>query len=123
MKIKSFKGCKVEYCNDNDKVCQSKIVNNDMDYATLLNGEVCRLCTLEIIEYPKERVYINEFNQHMEYFKKLNSMDLNEIEIYDENNDKINIPDNCIKEFSLTGLGIKDFIDVKMWDQKWIIKL
>jgi hypothetical protein len=58
----------------------------------------------------------------MEYFKKLNSMDLNEIEIYDRNSNEIDIPDECIKEFSLTGLGIKDFIDMKMWNQKWIIK-
>jgi len=68
------------------------------------------------------KIYLSEFDKHMEYFKSINKSEIKDWEIYDENNEKIDIPEYNIKEFIFTGLSNRDFIGMRYWEDGWMIE-
>jgi len=63
------------------------------------------------------KVYIEEFNKHLDYFKKLNECDVDDLEIY-ENGELLEVSKVLTEEFSFTGLSNKDFISYGIYKIK-----
>tara|TARA_Y100000310_G_scaffold307018_1_gene348752 strand:- start:34954 stop:35169 length:216 start_codon:yes stop_codon:yes gene_type:complete len=60
------------------------------------------------------RIDIEDILKLIEAKRKLNSLDLKEIEFY-ENNKKVEIPEQIIKDWNFTGLSNIDFIDTDFY--------
>lgn len=67
-------------------------------------------------------VDMEEFNKHLEYFKKLNECDVDDLEIY-ENGNLVEVSKIVTEEFSFTGLSNKDFISYGIYKRKSMSQL
>lgn len=63
------------------------------------------------------RVDIEEFNEHLNYFKRINRDDIKELTIF-ENGIEVEINPSYKNEFRLTGLSNKDFVEMRFWENK-----
>lgn len=63
------------------------------------------------------KVDIEEFNKHLDYFKRINLADIKELTVF-ENGIEVEINPSHKDEFRLTGLSNKDFIEMRFWENK-----